>query len=51
MLGLVEMIFGNLVYFHYLFIFKNRNYWHYPDWNYKSMMKSYKDFREVNVFW
>lgn len=27
------------------------DYWRYPDWNYKSIMKSYKDFRECNVFW
>jgi len=27
------------------------DYWHYPDWNYKSLMKSYKDFYEVPVTW
>jgi hypothetical protein len=27
------------------------DYYKYPDWNYKSIMKSYKDFKEVKVFW
>lgn len=43
---------GHVVVLHDTYVYDpTMGYWRYPDWNYKSMMKSYKDFEERNVFW
>lgn len=43
---------GHVVVLHDGYVYDpTMGYWRYPDWNYKSMMKSYKDFEIRNVFW